>query len=94
MDGTDQEREEHHFRQVETIMLLLDEACRKAERAAEELRRDGAAPHLISALETAAAASRAERKRMMRSVYWRAPTRDSQESLIPDDGDAEERLAG
>lgn len=74
-------------------MLLIDEASRKAGRSGEELSKDGAENYLVTALETAAAALRAEHKRLMRSVYWRAPTADGQEQLLSDDGDDEERLA-
>lgn len=93
MSESQQSREERHFREVERIMLLIDEACRKAGRSAEELSKDGSEQYLVTALETASAALRAEHKRLMRGVYWRAPAADGQERLISDDADEEERLA-
>ena len=38
---------------VEQLMFVMSEARRCAERTARELRRDGAAPHLVEAVEQA-----------------------------------------
>jgi hypothetical protein len=40
------------FRQVEAAMLFVDDAARRLAQAADALKQDGAAPHLIAALET------------------------------------------
>lgn len=39
--------------EVEQVMFVMSEARRCAERTARELRRDGAAPHLVEAVEQA-----------------------------------------
>ena len=73
-------------------MLHVDEAARKAAEAAEALKRDGASAHLVNALETAASALRAEHKRLVQSVYWKAPEPSAQGELVSGD-EGQERLA-
>ncbi|MGI9020099.1 MAG: hypothetical protein ACR2G3_05250 [Solirubrobacterales bacterium] len=90
MDQAAQLREEEHFRQVERALLYADDAARKLGDIAAALKKDGAAAHLTAALETAASSIRADHKRLMKSVYFRAPGH-SQEQLSANDG--EERLA-
>jgi hypothetical protein len=90
VDQAAQMREEAHFRQVERALLYADDAARKVGEIAATLKKDGAAPHLTAALETAASSIRADHKRLLKSVYFRAPGH-SQEQLSANDG--EERLA-
>lgn len=71
-----QAREEEHFRKVEGAMLHVEDAGRRLQEAADELKRDRAAPHLVAALETAAGAVRADQVRLRKSVYWRPPAED------------------
>lgn len=73
-------------------MLYVDEAARKAAEAAEALEQDGASPHLVAALQTAAGSIRADHKRLIKSVYWKAPEQESQGELVSADED-QERLA-
>jgi hypothetical protein len=91
MNGAEQRREEEHFRKVEGAMLFVEDAARRLDEAASALKKDDAAPHLIAALETAAGAVRADHGRLMKSVYWRAPSAD-QEELAPAAGE-QQRLA-
>jgi hypothetical protein len=91
MTAAEQAREEEHFRKVEGAMLFIEDAARRLDETAKELKKDGAAPHLISALETAAGAARADHARLMKSVYWRAPSSDQGE-LVPT-SDEQQRLA-
>ncbi len=73
-------------------MLHVEDAARRLSEAAESLEKDGAAPHLVAALETAAGAVRADHARLMKSVYWQAPPSAQGELAAP--GDAEQqRLA-
>lgn len=90
MNLPDQLREEEQFRQVERALLYADDAARKVGEIAAGLKRDGADLHLIAALETAADSIRADHKRLMKSVYFRAPG-SSQEQLATDTD--EDRLA-
>ena len=91
MTTADRLREEEHFRKVESAMLYIEDAARRLDETAKELKKDGAAPYLIAALEAAAGAARADHARLMKSVYWRAPSSDQGE-LIPA-GDEQQRLA-
>ncbi len=86
-----QAREEGHFRQVEGAMLHVEDAARRLSEAAEELKKDDALPHLVAALETAAGAVRADHARLMKSVYWQAPS-GAQGELATDTGE-QQRLA-
>lgn len=45
--------DEAHFAEIDVAMLYIEEARVRAERAAEALRRGGAEPHLVEALERA-----------------------------------------
>jgi hypothetical protein len=45
--------DELHFAEIDVAMLYLEEARSRAERAAGALRRAGAEPHLVEALERA-----------------------------------------
>lgn len=70
-----QVEEEARFRKVEGAMLHVEDAARRLAETAEELKREDDAPaYLIAALETAAGAVRADHQRLMKSVYWPAPT--------------------
>ncbi len=87
-----QTREEGHFRRVEGAMLHVEDAARRLSEAADELKRDDASPHLVAALETAAGAVRADHARLMKSVYWQAPSSAQGKLLSADDGE-QQRLA-
>ena len=69
-----QAREEEHFRKVEGAMLYIEDAARRLRETAEELKKEAAPEYLVTALETAAGATRADHAQLMKSVYWRAPT--------------------
>lgn len=73
VNSAEQLREEEHFRQVERALLYADDAARKIGEIAAALKKDGASPHLVAALETAADAVRADHRRLMKSVYFKAP---------------------
>jgi hypothetical protein len=91
MTGEEQRREEGHFRKVEGAMLYIEDAARRLDETAQELKKDGAPAYLIAALETAAGAARADHARLMKSVYWRPPSSDQGELLAA--GDEQQRLA-
>lgn len=73
-------------------MLHVEDAARRLSEAAASLKKEGAAPHLVAALETAAGAVRADHSRLMKSVYWQAPP-SSQGELGVSDDDEQQRLA-
>jgi hypothetical protein len=78
-------REEEEFRRVEGAMLHVEDAARQLSEATEALKKNEGAPHLIAALETAAGAVRADHARLMKSVYWQAPSRAQGELPVADD---------
>ena len=45
--------DEEHFGEIDVAMMYVEEARARAERAAAALRRGGADPHLVEALEQA-----------------------------------------
>lgn len=92
MNAAERVREEEHFRKVEGAMMDVEYAARRLSEAAKELKKDGAAPYLIAALETAAGAVRADHSRLVKSVYWRPPSSDQGE-LTADQGEQQQRLA-
>jgi hypothetical protein len=91
MNVVEQRREEAHFRKVEGAMLHVEDAARRLDEAAKELKKDGAAPHLVAALETAAGTVRADHSRLVKSVYW-GTSSDNQGELVAA-GEEQQRLA-
>ncbi|HET6571458.1 MAG TPA: hypothetical protein VFG58_08230 [Solirubrobacterales bacterium] len=91
MTAAEQRREEAHFRKVEGAMLHVEDAARRLDEAAKELKKDGAPPHLVVALETAAGAVRADHSRLVKSVYWGASSSEQSELIAT--GDDQQRLA-
>jgi hypothetical protein len=89
MNAADQRREEAHFRKVEGAMLFIEDAARRLDETAKELKKDGAPAYLMAALETAAGAARADHARLMKSVYWPAPASEQGELVV----DEQQRLA-
>jgi hypothetical protein len=91
MNAAERVREEEHFRKVEGAMLDVEFAARRLSEAAKELKKDGAEPYLIAALETAAGGVRADHSRLVKSVYWRPPS-SKQGELGAEEGE-QQRLA-
>lgn len=73
MDRAEQERDEEHHRKAEAAMLVVNDAARRLQRTANELRSDGAPDHMVDALETAAGSLSDSHKQLIRTTYWHAP---------------------
>ena len=73
---------EAHFAEIEKTLLYLSEARKRAEKAVKELKRDGAEPHLVTALETAERDLEALARRLMQQTYFAVPK--DQLELAPD----------
>lgn len=73
MDRAEQERDEEHHRKAESAMLIVNDAARRLQRTADDLRQDGAPDHVVQALETAAVSLSDSHKQLIRSTYWHAP---------------------
>lgn len=64
---------EAHFAEIEKTLLYVSEARKRAEKTARELRRAGAEPHLIAAVETAEKDLEALGRRLMQQTYFAVP---------------------
>lgn len=65
--------QEDHIREVERVLMYIDQAQRKAEEIASELARDGAEARFVDGLATAAAALRAEHNRLLNTTHFPVP---------------------
>jgi septation ring formation regulator EzrA len=65
--------DEAHFEQIDVAMMYVEEARARAERAAEALRRDGAEPHLVEALEQAQAELSEVGRRLRQGTLFAVP---------------------
>ncbi len=64
---------EAHFAEIEKTLLFVSEARKRAERATKELRRDGAEPHLVAALEDAERSLEVLGRHLMQQTYFAVP---------------------
>ena len=74
---------EAHFAEIEKTLLYVSEARKRAEKTAKELRRAGAEPHLIVAIEAAERDLEALGRRLMQQTYFAVPK--EQLELAPED---------
>ena len=74
---------EAHFAEIEKTLLYISQARKRAEKTAQELRRAGAEPHLVTALEVAERDLEAVGRRLMQQTYFAVPK--EQLELVPDD---------
>lgn len=65
--------DEKHFAEVDVVMLYVEEARRRAERAAAGLRRDGAEPHLAEALERSEEELSDVARRLRQGTFFAVP---------------------
>ena len=68
-----QELDEKHFEEIDVAMLYIEEARRRAEVAAAALRRDGAEPHLIEALEASERELSDVARRLRQGTFFAVP---------------------
>ncbi len=73
---------ETHFAEIEKTLLYLSDARKRAEKAAKDLKRDGADAHLVAALESAERELEALGRRLMEQTYFAVPK--DQLELEPD----------
>ena len=74
---------ERHFGEIERVMLNLSHARERALKASKELNRDGAEPHLVGALDRAAAEMAETHRRLMQGTYFAVLEAEEQLSLKP-----------
>jgi hypothetical protein len=68
-----QELDEKHFAEVDVAMLYIEEASKRAERAAAALRAEGADQHLIDALERSEEELSDVARRLRQGTFFAVP---------------------
>lgn len=61
---------EAHFSEIEKVLLYITDARERAARAATELGKTNAEPHLVESLETAESELKELHRRLMQSTYF------------------------
>lgn len=67
------ELDEQHFAEIDVAMLYIEEARKRAERAAKALRDEGADVHLIEALERSEEELSAVARRLRQGTFFAVP---------------------
>ena len=70
---TAQELDEKHFAEIDAAMLYIEEARKRAERAAAELRADGADAYLIEAMQRCEVELSDIARRLRQGTFFAAP---------------------
>jgi cell division GTPase FtsZ len=65
---------EAHFKEIGVAMMYVEEARSRSERAAKALRRAGAEPHLVEALDEARDELSATQKRLLQRTHFAVPS--------------------
>lgn len=61
---------EAHFSEIEKVLLYITDARERTARAADELAKNNAEPHLVASLETAESELKELHRRLMQSTYF------------------------
>ena len=64
---------EGHMLEVSSVMLYLEDARRRTERAIVSLRQDGAEPHLVEALERTSEELSLTAKKLRQGTFFAVP---------------------
>ena len=65
--------DETHFAEIDVAMLYIEEARKRAERAAKALRDEGADAHLIAALERSETELSEVARRLRQGTFFAVP---------------------
>lgn len=65
---------EQHYLEIDAVMLYLEEARRRAERAAEALRVDDGEEHLVEALEQTQTELSELARRLRQGTFFAVPS--------------------
>ena len=68
-----QAKDEQEYGEVDVVLLYIEDARRRAERAAAELRAGGAEDFLVEALEQIQAELSQSAKKLMQSTFFAVP---------------------
>jgi len=69
----DQALDEHHYGEIDAVLLYIEDARRRAERAAAELRAGGAEDFLVEALAQVQHDLSRAAKRLTQGTFFAAP---------------------
>jgi hypothetical protein len=61
---------EAHFSEIEKVLLYITDARERAAKAAQELAKVGAEPHLVSSLEETERSLKDLHRTLMQSTYF------------------------
>lgn len=70
---TPQERDEQHYGEVDVVLLYIEDARRRAERAAAELRAGGAEDFLVEAMEQVQEELSRSAKKLIQGTFYAVP---------------------
>lgn len=70
---TPQERDEQNYGEVDVALLYIEDARRRIEKAAAELRAGGAEDFLVEAMEQAHEELSATAKRLIQGTFYAVP---------------------
>ena len=70
---TAEERDEKHYGEVDVVLLYIEDARRRAERAAAELRDGNAQDFLVEAMEQVQQELSATAKKLIQSSFFAVP---------------------
>ena len=65
--------DEQHYGEIDVVLLCIEDARRRAERAAAELRASGAEDFLVEALEQTQAELSASAKKLIQGTFFAVP---------------------
>lgn len=66
--------DESHFKEIDAALMYIEEARARVERAARDLRRDGADEHLLGALDQARERLSDTQRRLLQQTHFAAPS--------------------
>lgn len=61
---------ESHFSEIEKVLLYISDARQRADKALKDLKKTGAEPHLVAAVEDAEHQLQATHRKLMQSTYF------------------------
>lgn len=61
---------EAHFSEIEKVLLYITDARERTAKAAHEIARTGAEPHLVASLEETERSLRDMHRKLMQSTYF------------------------
>jgi hypothetical protein len=70
----EQALDEQHYGEIDAVLLYLENARRRAERAAAELRATGGDDHLVDALETVQDDLSEAAKKLRQGTFFAVPS--------------------